>query len=330
MKKQLLALAIGSMVVAPSLAMADEGPTVYGKVNVTYGVEDDGTNDAWNLDSNASRLGIKGALDLDFENVTAIYQAEYQISVDEGSGPFSQRNIYGGFQHANAGTLIAGNFDSPLKKAQGKIDQFNDLNGDIGAIFAGEERLKNIVQYSSPKLADAVTLNLAFIPGEEAGTDNDGPADAFSGSVVFDNKMFYAALAYDSDVMSGKITDAPNSNKIKTDTLRAGVMAKINNFEIGGLFQTSENSESLPGGDVEDTAYLVSGAVSLDRLKLKAQYGMVDQDAKDDDVTLLAIGADYKVASASKVFTYYSMVEADKGTQDDSYFGVGFEHKFSM
>ena len=56
-----------------------------------------------------------------------VYQAEYQISVDEGSGPFSQRKIYGGFKHSNAGALIAGKFDSPLKKTQGDIDQFDDL-----------------------------------------------------------------------------------------------------------------------------------------------------------------------------------------------------------
>tara|TARA_Y100001001_G_scaffold158962_1_gene179226 strand:+ start:3764 stop:3997 length:234 start_codon:yes stop_codon:yes gene_type:complete len=72
MKKQLLALAIGSMVVAPSVAMADKGPTVYGKVNVSYENFDNGTDDAWRLQSNASRIGVKGDLDLDVENLKAI------------------------------------------------------------------------------------------------------------------------------------------------------------------------------------------------------------------------------------------------------------------
>ena len=39
---------------------------------------------------------------------------------------------------------------------------------------------------------------------------------------------------------------------------------------------------------------------------------------------------DYKVAKNSKVFGYYAAVEADKGARDDSTFGIGFEHKFSM
>jgi predicted porin len=84
MKKQLLALAIGSMVVAPSVALADKGPTVYGKVNVSYENQDNGNDDQWELESNSSRVGVKGELDLDVDNVVAIYQAEFQIAVDDG------------------------------------------------------------------------------------------------------------------------------------------------------------------------------------------------------------------------------------------------------
>ncbi|WP_227498019.1 porin [Marinobacter santoriniensis] len=69
MKKQLLALAVGSMVVVPSVALADKGPTVYGKVNVSYENQDNGTNDEWKLESNSSRIGVKGALDLDVDQL---------------------------------------------------------------------------------------------------------------------------------------------------------------------------------------------------------------------------------------------------------------------
>src|SRR5690554_1177352 len=188
MKKQLLALAIGSMVVAPSVALADKGPTVYGKVNVSYENQDNGNDDQWELESNSSRLGVKGEVDLDVENVVAIYQAEFQVAVDDGDNggqTFSQRNIYGGFKHANLGTLMAGKFDSPFKKSQGKIDQFGDLRGDINEIVGGSERVSNIIQYSTPKLADAITLNLAMIPGEGSTVGNDrrdGVADGFSTS----------------------------------------------------------------------------------------------------------------------------------------------------
>lgn len=77
----------------------------------------------------------------------------------------------------------------------------------------------------------------------------------------------------------------------------------------------------------------MSAAVKLDRWKLKAQYGMTDMDASDDDLTLMALGADYKVGKSSKMFGYFAQVEADKNTglaTDDTTFGIGFEHNFSM
>lgn len=337
MKKQLLALAIGSMVVAPSVAMADKGPTVYGKVNVSYENQDNGSEDQWELESNASRIGVKGELDLDIENVVAIYQAEFQVDVDDGnrggsnSSPFSQRNIFGGFKHSQLGTLKAGKFDTPFKVSQGKVDQFGDLRGDINEIVGGSERPSNIIQYSSPKLVDVVSLNLAMIPGEgdeDFADRRDGVADGFSTSVVFDNGMLYASLGYDSEIETN-LFDLGGDTLV--DALHVAAKLNINNFELGALFQQSENSDSaFDGGDFEDTTYIVSAAVKLDRWKLKAQYGMTDLDTSDDDLTLMALGADYKVGKSSKVFGYFANVEADNGIQDDTTFGIGFEHNFSM
>lgn len=77
MKKNLLAIAVGAAVAMPVVALAD-GPTVYGKVNVSLenAEFDDGVNpseDQWELNSNASRLGVKGDFDLDVAGLKAIY-----------------------------------------------------------------------------------------------------------------------------------------------------------------------------------------------------------------------------------------------------------------
>lgn len=345
MKKRLLALAVGSFVAFPAVSLADSGPTVYGKVNASFENVDDGAADQWELRSNASRLGFKGDIDLDFEDVKAIYKAEYQVSVDGDDEEFSQRNIYGGLQSARAGTLIAGNFDTPFKAAQGDVDQFGDLGGDIGNGFlGGEERVSNIIQYSTPSLADVLTLNAAFIAAEgdnefAPGDDRDGPADAFSMSAVYDDGLFYGALAYDSEVTTDLIDLGGQDTLV--DAIRAVGGVSFDRFELGALVQRSESSESVnlagvespTGSDYEDTSYLVSGAFSAtSRLKLKAQYGITDLDQSDDEVTLMAVGADYKLASASKVFTYYANVESDENPsqRDDTFFGIGIEHKFSM
>lgn len=331
MKKQLLALAIGSMVVAPSMALAEKGPIVYGKVNVSYENQDDGTEDAWFLESNASRVGVKGELDLDVDKLKAVYQAEFEISVDDGEKDgetFSQRNIYGGFAHETYGTLIAGKFDSPLKKAQGDVDQFNDLQGDIKNVMAGENRVSDIVQYSTPSLAGALKLNVAVIPGEEQAPDseNNGVADAVSTSLVFDNGTFYGSLAYDSEIEDKLKVDGSGIAGDRLNILRATGMARIDIFEVGALYQMAEEDQ----GEGEDTSFLVSGAVNLARWKLKAQYGLTEADIRDEELSLMAVGADYKLVKKSKVYAYYSQVEEDKGDFEDTTFGVGFEHKFSM
>ncbi|EON93395.1 outer membrane porin [Marinobacter lipolyticus SM19] len=329
MKKQLLALAIGSMVVAPSVAMADKGPIVYGKANVSYENQDNDVEDTWKLQSNASRLGVKGDLDLDFNQIKAIYKAEFEISIDDGDKDgetFSQRNIYGGFAHDAMGTLIAGKFDTPLKVSQGKVDQFNDLQGDIKNIMAGENRTSNMVQYSTPSFADALSVNVALIPGEdqEEGTDENGVADAVSSSIVFDKGMFYGALAYDSEIEDELVADSTMDGRL--NILRATGLVRLDMFEFGALYQLAEEED----GEGEEDSYLISGAVKFDRVKLKAQYGLTKADLSDEELTLIGVGADYKLAKSSKVYAYFAQVEQDLGDQEDTTFGVGFEHKFSM
>ncbi len=362
MKKNLLAIAVGAAVAMPVVALAD-GPTVYGKVNVSLEnstdevealfdyldgaavptIEEANTaisdaEDVWALNSNASRLGVKGDFDLDVANLKAIYQLEYEIAVDDGDAVFKQRNIFGGFKGA-FGTLKAGMFDTPTKKAQGKIDQFNDIGGDIKNILSGENRSKNIIQYSTPALADIVTLNAAFIPAEGADLDNDGKpetglADTLSVSLVAEKDLFFGAISHDSDMVDELSVDE-TGNSTTIDITRVAVGLKPGNFEFGALYQMAEETESLPGVDKgEETSVVLSGAMKIDRVKLKAQYGMTEGDVFKDELTQWSLGADYKLAKASKVYAYYSNLELaidDAPGLDDPIadtFGIGMEHKF--
>src|SRR5690606_10717469 len=65
------------------------GPTLYGKANISLNKHDaedttGTTEDNWQLNSNASRLGVKGDVELE-DGLKAIYQLEYEIAVDDGS-----------------------------------------------------------------------------------------------------------------------------------------------------------------------------------------------------------------------------------------------------
>ncbi|PNE03304.1 porin [Alcanivorax sp. MD8A] len=339
MKKNLLAIAVGAAVAMPGVVLAD-GPTVYGKVNISleqmsYDPSPAAPNndDEFELQSNASRLGVKGDLDLDVANLKAIYQAEFEISVDDGdkSGQtFTQRNIFGGLQ-GGFGTLKAGKFDTPTKLAQGKIDQFNDLDGDIKNVMPGENRASNIIQYSTPKLADMITLNAAFIPNEDSddfdgdGENENGLADSTSISLVLEKDMFFAALSHDTSIEDDLVADTQTFAGTSTlDITRVAAGIKPGNFELGAIYQMAEESE----GDGEDAAVVVSAAFKIDRIKLKAQYGMAEGDSNDEEITQYSLGADYKLAKATKTYVYFNNLEADIADEEVQTIGIGMEHKF--
>ena len=226
------------------------------------------------------------------------------------------------------GTLKAGKFDTPTKKAQGKIDQFNDIGGDIKNVLSGENRVSNIIQYSTPALGDLVTLNAAFIPAENNDIDGDGDpetglADTISVSLVAEKDMFYGAISHDADMTDELITDETGTSPA-IDITRVALGLKPGNFEVGALFQTAEETEA----DGEETSYILSGAFKIDRVKLKAQYGMTEGDVSDEEATQVSLGADYKLAKASKVYAYGTQLEFDLADTEETIFGIGMEHKF--
>ncbi|BES70839.1 hypothetical protein RE428_18570 [Marinobacter nanhaiticus D15-8W] len=74
---------------------------------------------------------------------------------------------------------------------------------------------------------------------------------------------------------------------------------------------------------------LRSDNARLECWKIKAQYGLTEAERTNEELVLLALGFDYKLAGRSKAYAYVSQVEADLAHAEDTTFGVGFEHKFS-
>jgi predicted porin len=198
MKKTALSLAIAA--VLPAFANAEkveiEVPEFYGKINVSVQNTQEGSASISELVSNASRLGVKGNIDLN-HGLQGVYKAEYETQVDDGDKggqTFSQRNIYAGIK-GGFGQVIVGMFDTPLKKAQKKIDLFNDLEGDIKSVISkSDNREANSVQYNTPTMSGLVAT-IAHIASEDEAI-NDGT----SSSLTFSRNALYAAVAYDTDV----------------------------------------------------------------------------------------------------------------------------------
>lgn len=333
--KQLSAAVIAATTLASGAYAGDV--TVYGKGNLTinsYDLEDSAGNtsdESTKLESNASRLGVKGSVDIS-DSLKAIYKMEYEVYIDDGddgsgNSEFKQRNIYVGLQ-GGFGTVLAGKHDTPTKLAQGKVDRFNDLPlGDIKNVFEGENRESNTVMYSTPSFS-GFSVTAAGVMGEDdsvgSGSGNTGE-DGVSIAASFTNDMFYVALAADD-----KVDDR--------DLIRLVGEVKLGIAKIGLMYQDAELSDSADEED--ESGFLLSGEVKVvENVVIKAQYAMNDVETYDAgamtntdyDVTQIALGADYKLNDKSKVFAYYANVETDVdggATSDDSTIAVGYELKF--
>ena len=342
MKVKLLPLAIGAAIAMPGVAMAEAN--WYGKLNVQVEMYDFDEGDSataydqWNLNSVDSRLGVKGSEDIS-DSLKAIYQAEFGIDVDDGSDGdvFSQRNIFVGLE-GGFGKVIAGRFDTPLKSAQGKADQFGDVNlGDIKYVLKGENRSNNLIQYSSPKIADSIVATLAVQPGEHECTDsspdycNDGLADNFSASLAYSGGPIYAALAYDSGMAKDDV--AAGDTATPWDITRLVVTGNMDAFEAGFIYQTGEQSE--PDEADEQDGFVLSGAFKADAHKFKLQYGMSTlTDGPTDaevDTTQIALGYENKLSKQTSMYVHYIMLEEEPETGDsteETSFQLGMVHKF--
>jgi predicted porin len=321
MKQLLLSAAVASALSLSSYGFAD-GPidsTIYGKVNVSVVNQDSGSSDQWKLNSNASRLGVKGKTEI-ADGLYAVYKAEFEVCVDDGDckgQTFTQRNIMGGIR-GSFGTIWAGHHDTPTKLAQNKIDLFNDLEGDMKNTFEGENRVSNMVAYSSPEIK-GFAATVAMIPAEGADVDQDGQddtglADGMSYSVSYTMDNLYVALAGDQDVD-------------KQDLVRLVAQYTIDDLQLGLMYQQSEDNL----GTKDESGFFISAAYKIDKTTLKAQYGSIEDDVDGDKEETLSLGADYKLAKSTKLFLFYTdNTDSSVGSADveDSAFGVGMEHKF--
>ncbi len=300
--KRKLSIAIALATLAPAVAFSEVN--WYGKASVTLENANMGDDSVIRLLSNASRVGLKGSEELS-DGLSAIYKMEYEVTVDDGT-TFSQRNIYLGVK-GGFGQVIAGNFDTPTKSAQGKVDQFNDLSGDLKKVISkNDNREANSVMYSAPSSAP-VGFNLAYIASEEDGVDA-----GISTSVTFSNDTLYAAVAYDQDV-----------EEIDSTNVRAVFVGTFGPAQIGAMY---ESFDADSAGEAKD-GMLVSAAFKVsDKATLKAQFGTSDQ-VKEGGETI-SVGADFKYTKNVKSFVYYTMNSADNDAIDDDYLGVGMEMKF--
>lgn len=292
---------------------------VYGKLNVTLQNSDEASASVVELQSNASRVGVKGEEALN-QGLTAIYQFEWEVDPDGQTGDdnFSARNQFVGLTGA-FGTVKVGRHDTALKEAQGDFDLFNDLEGDIKNTFNGENRLRNYVGYTTPTFADAIDVTVNLFPGEEPATGNDGIGDGASISVNYETDLWYAAVAQDTDL---------DGEGVDTTRLVGGYTLGAARF--GLLYQRTD------AGGIDGDGFGGSVAYTFGNSTAKLQYLDADSwrtEAQPDPLDNLlesqvSVGLDHELGENTKVFGFYTSGDIGGTNEGNDYLAIGLEHKF--
>jgi predicted porin len=284
------------------------GTTVYGKLFVTLESQEMLSGTKFNAENNASRLGIKGSTELK-RDLEFIYQAEYEVdpvdgTADESNGrTFKQRNTFIGFK-GSLGTLFLGTHDTAFRKSQDKIDLFNDLASDIKNILEGENRLSELVGFTTPVFGKNFSATFNVIK------EKDGLDEASSFSLKYKSSNIYAALALDSKVKG-------------YDSYRVSFQIPFNKAQLGLMFQTSK--EVNTGGKEE--GYVVSLSRKI------ANKGKIKLQLTESDIKLVSgkqttFGYDLELSKKAKIFIFYTDLSNPKIEKEGNITAVGFELKF--
>lgn len=344
MNLKLLSLAAAVSLLASGLTYAD-GPSFYGRVDAAIQKSDKETGtaaNAWELLSNDSRFGVKGAqvLDPDNASTTAFYQFEWDVDVAGSASSTTQsdvlkrRNQFGGLHSDALGDVLLGYMDTPLKASQGSVDVFNDHAGDMKNLFgatasafgknSGEQRQTNSLAYKSPKFVDgSLQVSVLVSPGENVNVDGNagtekGLADSSSASIIYDKDGVYGAVAYDSAVQNW-------------DHVRLVGGVKVGDAQLGGIYQTGKDSASAT--DLKTDGYMLSVAYNLfdGSLVLKGEYGANKEKtagATTADRDLVGVGVEHKFTKQAKVYAEYVQFNESVADTTDSYLTLGTQVTF--
>jgi predicted porin len=331
MNKKLLAIAVGSaMVAAATAATAGDEPTFYGKIHLSIDSMDNGTSDnaatpavdesssGLYVSSNSSRLGLKGAVDLD-GGLKAIYK--YEMSTDYSTakdGLAGNRNAYLGLK-GGFGQVIAGRHDMPFKTVGRKFDLFGDTIGDTRSIMRlgknnlddstikddWADRRDNVIMYTNTFGAVGVKIAL----GQEENTDNGGDTGIGITYKQGPIKVMFANETHGKGNLGNTGTDAKDSS----GNIIAGSYGMGDMTFLAGYMAVSD----LDGfKSVDVTGYTLAGKFKSGMNTFKLQYtaGEADCDGCSGAKlggTLTAIGVDHKLSKMTSVYAVYASLSND-------------------
>jgi len=343
MKKSLIALAIASAVSAPAFA-ATSNVDIYGKLHFAVSMYDDqdDTLDQINemqFSSNASRIGFKGAEDLG-GGLSAIWQIESGINIDEGNGSWASRNTFLGLK-GDWGTVLGGKHDTPLKLVGRAVDLFGDTIADSRNVLGGgsDARASNVVAYISPNFSgfNVIAAYVTDFTGNTTTAPDADDKDVYNLNATYSNGPLYIGGAYGDG--NGHEAAGLGSHW----RLAAGYT--FGNFKVVGQYDSLEDDSTTVGtqnGDYD--AWMLGASYTMGAMVFKGNYMAGEYDGVNGaEPEQWTVGMDYNLSKRTSVYALYAdgdsivlgggagssdQIGSGAANGDVNAFSVGVTHSF--
>ena len=229
MKKQALAIAIASALVAPSAFAAQDTSGMqytsaaegfYASIRAQVDFSN-GNNDA-DLNEGSSRIGIRGTNDLG-GGLEGFYQWELGVGIDDANEELDQRLGLVGLRGA-FGEVVAGSFwTNDYNWTHGSTDIANVYSGYLNYSNVREARSERSIQYTTPDLNGFQGAFLVGI-GNSDNSDNNGDGSNSDGE-----------------------GDAADDNGNDLDSWNLSAQYAIQGFTVAGSYNVITDGQTVSG-----------------------------------------------------------------------------------
>lgn len=321
----LLLLTVPESLIAASKANSPQ-VEIYGRADISidyyHGTDEYSTFD---LANNSSRVGIKGAYQLD-TGLNLLAQAEQAIELNRGNGGnWSSRNTYLGLED-DWGMIRFGYMDSVLKDLRSKADLFSSHMGDSRNILRGphnphfDARMPSSVRYTSPEQQGwGVDVQYSFDTGDYEEDDQENPADAnqfraYSAMLSYRGAGFWVALGHEQYDGSEQDPTDPQAGERRTgEGSRLGLGVDIGEaLTLNAVAQLTQDSFPYyqdPATDDDPEGYkdAVGGGLGLkyrlaQELEVLGQYYTIDAERSGYAARMTVLGAVYHADARTRLF----------------------------
>jgi predicted porin len=315
MKRTLIVAAISTL--AATGALAQSSVTIYGRLNTTLeSIDRDGVKTK-ELVNNGSRLGFKGTEDLG-GGLKANFLLEHRFNSDTGtssSSAFWAGDAYVGLA-GGFGMIRLGRMTSEAYFATSDyIGMHNHETGDSSdALYAYLGRNTNKISYRTPELVKGLTAEVAVSLGEgQAGEERNTDIAVNYGSGPLHLGFGYEKGNGDAKQFAGSF------------------LYEMGSFVIGGLVQ--RDTDGWGAGLGSRTNYRGSLAYNVGASEFHLNVGKSGDYSKvaDSDAMQYTLGYNYNLSKRTKVYGYYTKLDASNGTPyaaDFNALAVGVRHNF--